>query len=179
MALRVRALTDEEQAAIERLADSRTAAARMVERARIIWHAAHGATVPTIARQLHLHEQTVRLSLKRFNAAGLTALHDAPRTGRPATYTPDEVSVVIATALTKPDRFDLPFGSWTLDRLEAYLNEQCQIAIKRSRIDELLLAEGLCWRADETWFSERVDPDFAAKRGRSNASTPTYQPAVL
>jgi transposase len=172
MALRVRALTDEEQATIERLAHSRTAAARSVERARIIWHAAHGLTVPTIAGQLQLHEQTVRLWLKRFNAAGLAALQDAPRPGRPATYTPDEVSVVIATALTKPDTLGLPFGMWTLDRLEAYLNEQCQITIKRSRIDELLLAEGLRWRQDETWFSERVDPDFAEKRGPLNGSTP-------
>ncbi len=171
MALWVRLLTDEEQGAIERLAQSRTAAARMVERARIIWHAAQGLTVPAIAAQLHLHEQTVRLWLKRFNAAGLDALHDVPRSGRPATYTPDEVSVVIATALTKPATLGLPFGMWTLDRLEAYLNEQCQIAIKRSRIDELLLAEGLRWRQDETWFSERVDPDFAEKRGPLNGST--------
>jgi hypothetical protein len=77
--LRVRALTDEEQQIIERLAHSRTAAARTVERARIIWHATQGASVPTIAKHLHLHlhEQTVRLWLKRFNAAGLPALHDA------------------------------------------------------------------------------------------------------
>jgi transposase len=178
MALRVRALTDEEQAIIERLAHSRTAAARAVERARIIWHAAQGVTVPAIAAQLHLHEQTVRLWLKRFNAAGLDGLQDAPRPGRPATYTPDEVSTVIATALTKPETLGLPFGMWTLDRLEAYLNEQCQIAIKRSRIDELLLAEGLRWRQEETWFSARVDPAFAEKRGPSNDSTPTRPLAV-
>lgn len=163
MALRVRALTEEAQAAIERLAHSRTAA-RMVERARIIWHATQGLTVPAIARQLHLHEQAVRLWLKRFHATGRTAIHDAPRPGRPATYTPDKIRVVIATALTKPDRLDLPFGSWTLDRLEASLNEQCQIAIKRSRIDEILLAEGLRGRADAPWFSQHVAPDFAAKR---------------
>ncbi|MDP9315863.1 MAG: helix-turn-helix domain-containing protein [Chloroflexota bacterium] len=178
MAIRVRALTEEEQVAIDRLAHSRTAAARSVERARIIWHAAQGLSVPAIAKQLHLHEQTVRLWLKRFNAAGLDALHDAPRRGRPVTYTPDEVSVVIATALTKPDTLGLPFGMWTLDRLEAYLNDQCAIAIKRSRIDEVLLAEGLRWRQDETWFSERVDPNFAEKRGPSNGSTPHRQREV-
>jgi transposase len=178
MALRVRALTDDEQATIERLAHSRTAAARVVERARIIWYAAQGLTVPTIAMQVHLHEQTVRLWLKRFNAAGLLALHDAPRSGRPATYTPDEVSVVIATALTKPGTLGLPFSMWTLDRLETYLNEHCQIRIKRSRIDEILLAEGLRWHKDETWFSERLDPDFAAKRGRSNGSTLTHLTAM-
>lgn len=178
MAIQVRMLTDEEQHTIEQLAHSRTAAARTVERARIIWHAARGATVPAIARQLHLHEQTVRLWLKRFNTGGLPALGDAPRPGRPATYTPEQISVVIATALTKPATLDLPFGMWTLDRLEAYLNEACHIPIKRSRIDDILLAEGLRWRHEETWFSERVDPDFAVKRGPLNGSTPTRQREV-
>lgn len=178
MAIRVRPLTAEEQATIERLAHSRTAPARLVERARIIWHAAHGATVPAVARQLHLHEQTVRLWLKRFNTAGLDALQDAPRAGRPATYTADEVSVVIATALTKPTELDQPFGRWTLDRLVTYLNETCHIAMKRSRIDEILLAEGLQWRKEETWFSERVDPEFAQKRGPSTGSIPLHPKEV-
>ena len=53
-----------------------------------------------------------------------------------------------------------------LDRLEQFLNEQRGIAIKRSRIDDLLLVEGLRWRHQENWFGERADPDFATKRGR-------------
>jgi transposase len=72
----------------------------------------------------------------------------------------------------------LPFASWTLDRLEAYLNEQKGIAIKRSRIDELLLSEGLRWRKQETWFGERVDPEFAEKRGPSPNSTKHRPPAA-
>ncbi|HET6467292.1 MAG TPA: winged helix-turn-helix domain-containing protein, partial [Geminicoccaceae bacterium] len=72
---------------------------------------------------------------------------------------------VIATALTDPRALDLPFASWTLDRLAAHLNEREGIAIKRSRIDELLRAEGLRWRKHESWFGARVDPEFAEKRG--------------
>ena len=79
---------------------------------------------------------------------------------------------MIATALTDPKALDLPFASWTLDRLAAYLNEHQKIAIKRSRIDEILLAEGLRWRRHETWLGERVDPAFAEKRGGSRRSTP-------
>jgi transposase len=75
--------------------------------------------------------------------------------------------------LTSPQTLGLPFGSWTLDRLEAYLGEVKGIAIKRSRIDEILLAEGLRWRSHETWFGERVDPQFAEKRGSSSSSTRT------
>jgi len=187
MALRVRAMTTEEKERVERLARSRTEPARLVERARIILAAGRGKRVPAIARQLTLSEKAVRLWLKRFNAVGLDGLNDDPRAGRPATYTTEQVSEVIAAALTKPDALSQPFGSWTLDRLEVYLNEEKGIPIKRSRIDEILIEEGLRWRTQEGWFGERagreqpeeasagagektLDPAFAQKRGRSSRS---------
>ena len=46
--------------------------------------------------------------------------------------------------------------------------------MKRSRISEVLLAEGLKWRQEETWFGARVDPEFTRKRGRSSNSTPRH-----
>ncbi len=170
--LRLRELTEEEQAAIERLAHSRTAPARQVERARILWQASQGEIAPAIAAALRLTAETVRDWIKRFNTQGLAGLEDQPRAGRPPTYTPEQVARVIATALTEPKSLDLPFASWTLDRLAAYLNEHEGIAIKRSRIDEILLREGLRWRQHETWFGERVYPEFAEKRGGSRRSTP-------
>ncbi len=109
--------------------------------------------------------------MKRFNADGLGALQDAPRAGRPPTYSADQVGEVIATALTNPATLELPFACWTLDRLATYLVEVKGIPMKRSRIDEILLKEGLRWRTQETWFGERVDPEFAQKRGRSSRST--------
>jgi transposase len=171
MALQARILTTEEQESLRRLAHSRTEPARMVERARIIWLAHQGWRVPAIAVELRLTQATVRQWLKRFNASGLDGLRDQPRAGRPPTYTPEEVGAVIALSLTDPRSLDLPFASWTLDRLTAYLSEAKGIAMKRSRIDELLLAEGLRWRSQETWFGERVDPAFAEKRGPSSRST--------
>jgi transposase len=180
-------MTADEAVEVKRLAHARAEPARTVQRAGIVWLAAQGLSVPAIARRLRVSEPTVRLWLGRFNAQGLDGLVDRPRSGRPATYTPDEVSEVIATALTKPDTLGLPFGSWTLDRLQAYLTEDKGIPIKRSRIDDLLLNEGLRWRTQETWFGERAalerraadapsdepppDPEFARKRGRSSRST--------
>jgi len=87
-------------------------------------------------------------------------------------YPPEQIAVVIATALQRPQELGLPFASWTLDRLVAYLHEVKGILIKRSRISEIFLAEGLGWRHEETWFGERVDPDFAEKRGLSRPCTP-------
>jgi hypothetical protein len=52
-----------------------------------------------------------------------------------------------------------------------YLGEK-GIGMKRSRVSEVLLAEGLKWRQEETWFGARVDSEFARKRGRSSAFIP-------
>jgi transposase len=174
----LRTLSAEERSAVEALARSRAASARRVERARIVWRASRGETPPTIAAALGLDAETVRRRIRRFNVEGLAALEDHRRSGRPATYSPDEVAAVVAAALTNPRSLSLPFASWTLDRLAAYLLEQKGIAMRRSRIDEILLAEGLRWRRHETRFGERVDPAFAEKRGASRRSTPRRRRAA-
>ena len=163
--VKVRELGEAERAEVRRLAHSRTEAARLVERARIVWLSAEGRRVAAVAEEVGCHAQTVRLWVTRFDADGLAGLRDQPRPGGPVTYTPEQVGAVVAAALTDPQALGLPFGDWTYDRLEAYVNETAGIAIKRSRIQEVLVAEGLRWRQQETWFGKRVDPDFAAKRG--------------
>jgi transposase len=159
-------VTGEERQAVKRLAHSRTAPARAVERAQVVQAALEGAPVEDIAARLGLARNTVYLWLHRFEARGLAGLEDQPRGGRPPTYTREQVGEIVATALTDPQTLDLPFQSWTLDRLVAYLREQKGIAMQRSRLNEVLLTEGLRWRKQESWFGERVDPDFAQKRGR-------------
>ena len=187
MAFRLRNLTTEEHSAIQQLAHSRTASARLVERARMVGYAAQGERVPAIAQRLDLDARTVRLWLGRFQAEGLAGLQDRPRSGAPVTYNPEVVGEVIATSLTDPKTLDLPFGCWSIRRLQSYLNEERGIPIGRSRLDDLLLAEGLRWRTQETWFGERatleageagaageappVDPEFAEKRGSSAGFT--------
>ena len=163
--LQVRELTEKEREIIQQTARSRIAAVRQVERARIIQASSEGQSVAEIATSLQLKAAKVRKWIHRFNEAGLSGLEDVPRAGRPATYSLEDVSEVIATALSDPQTLGLPFASWTLDRLQAYLNEVKGIGMKRSRIDDLLLREGLRWRQQESWFGERVDPDFARKRG--------------
>ncbi len=81
-------MTDDERTSIERLAHSRTAPARQVERAQIVWQAHQSCTVAAIAQHLRLNAQTVRDWLKRFNAEGLPGLDDRPRSGKPPTDTP-------------------------------------------------------------------------------------------
>ncbi len=174
MVLRVRAVSAEEREQLGRMARSRTAGAGLVRRARIVLHALEGLRAPDISARMDLCGATVRHWLKRFNARGLQGLEEDVRRGRPPTYSAEQRSAVINTALTPPADLGLPFASWTL---VAHLGEQ-GITMRRSRIREVVIREGLKWRHEETWFGERVDPDFARKRGRSSSSTPPHRPAA-
>jgi transposase len=177
MTLRVRAVSDEERTALGQMARSRALGAGLVRRAQIVLHALEGLKAPEIGARMNLGGVTVRHWLKRFNARGLQGLDEDVRTGRPPTYSAEQRSAVINTALTRPADPGLPFASWTLDRLVAHLAEQ-GIAMRRSRISEIFIQEGLKWRHEETWFGARVDPEFARKRGRSSSSTRPRRPAA-
>ena len=167
----LRKLTTEERTELERLARSRTEEARLVVRAKIVLGLAAGERPYQVADRVGVGRMAAYEWLHRFNAEGLKGLTDHPRPGRPPTYTAEQRAEVIAAALTRPEDLGMPFASWTLDRLAAYLSEHKGIPIKRTRIDEILIAEGLRWRKQETWFGQKVDPEFAAKRGRSSNST--------
>jgi transposase len=132
---------------------------------------------PEIGARMGLCGATVRHWLKRFNARGPPGLEEDVRSGRPPTYSAEQRSAVINAALTRPADLGLPFACWTLDRLVAHLGER-GIAMRRSRISEIFIQEGLKWRREETWFGERVDPEFARKRGRSSSSTRRHRPTA-
>jgi transposase len=176
--VRVRPLTDDEYQLLKRQAASRKLAVGRVKRAQVVLLSNQGYRAQEIAERLAMCERTARTWINRFTRLGIPGLEEGPRSGRPPVYAPLDVGVVIETVLTRPSELDLPFGSWTLDRLVAYLGEVKGIAIKRSRISEMLRQEGLRWRHQEGWFGERIDPDFAVKRGRSRPSTPLLLPTV-
>ncbi len=140
--LRARMIVGDERAAIEQWARSRTAPARTVERARIVLWSRDGTSVAASEQTLGVCPATVRLWLNRCNRHGVKGLADRPRSGRPPVDHPEQVGMVVAASLTDPQTLGLPFARWTRDRLAAYLKDEKQLPIKRSRISELLSAEG-------------------------------------
>src|SRR5258708_12454278 len=102
MALRLRKLTKEEDTTLEQLLHARKVPAGKLKRAQIIWLASQGLATPEIARQLKVSERMVRNRLHRFNEQGLLRLEEAPRSGRPMTYTPNELTTIIQPALSNP-----------------------------------------------------------------------------
>jgi transposase len=165
MALRVRALTTEEGDALKRLAGSRTAPHRLVQRAQIIWASVQGETAPGIASRLGLSALRVRAWIHRFNRDGLVGLADAPRGGRPRRHDETTRGTVLALARTKPRSLGWPFALWTLARLQQALHERHGRRVTPATIWKWLKAEGLVWKRQQSWFQAQVDPAFVDKRG--------------
>ena len=179
MALRLRELTKEEHTTIEQLLHARKVPAGKLKRAHIIWLASQGLATPEIAKQLNVSERMVRNRLHRFNGQGLLGLEEAPRSGRPMTYTPEEVSSIIQTALSHPRDLGEDYATWTLDRLVDYLHRVKGIRMKRSRISEIFIARsasgGDTKKRGLASGSIRTSPK---KGGPSRPSTPPLQTAV-
>jgi transposase len=85
----LKAVTTEEKEAIERLAKSRTAAIRQVQRARIIQLMLADPTLNASEAGLRAGFKSNAVGavwVKRFNEAGLAGLDDEARPGRPAQH---------------------------------------------------------------------------------------------
>ena len=76
MMLRVRQMSPREREAIRRLLHSPTAAAHLVQRARIVWMSSQGERASAIATSLGVRRNVVYRWLNRFNVEGPAGIED-------------------------------------------------------------------------------------------------------
>jgi transposase len=184
-ALSARPPTDPaEERTLRRLAGARHAPASLIQRARIITASWDGASVAELAQWLGCHPKTVYKWLHRFNADGLDGLADLPRPGLPRRISEHERGRIIQLARTQPPgrlhqggegllapaQPEAP-AHWTLDALAAAAQAE-GIAVGRSQVRRILLAERVRWRRTRSWATSS-DPEFAPKGRRSSPATPT------
>jgi transposase len=171
--VQLRAVEKPEAAAARRLAASRTAPAGVVQRAWVIRALLDDPTLSaTAAGRLagFTREDAGPRWVRRFNAAGVDGLHDAPRRGRPPAHAPAVRVQLIALAVQKPSGLGEPFALWTLERLQRAFEARTGVHLSDSTIWTWLRDEGLVWKRQQSWFHEpaRHDPAFAEKRGPSS-----------
>jgi transposase len=171
-AVKLRSLTTEEETEIRRLAASRKAAHRLVQRAKVIVSMLDDPKLhATQAGQLagFSGRQSGVSWVKRFNAEGLAGLEDKPKAGRPPTHDQSVRSALIGLARQKPDSLGYPFKLWTLERLQRAFKERHGVHLSDSTIWEWVEGEGFKWRRQQSWFHEpeKRDPEFVEKRGAS------------
>lgn len=156
---------------VNRLAKSRTASARLVQRAKIIKALADdpSKSATKAAQELGYRGPTAGTKwVRRFNKQGIAGLEDEARSGRPPRHTEAVRSQLIACARQKPSSLGLPFKLWTLERLQREFEQRQGIHLSDSTIWEWLAAEGLEWKRQQSWFhdAQQQDPQFVEKRGR-------------
>src|SRR6266705_5878906 len=134
-------------------------------RARIVLAAAAGSNNAAIAAQMGVHVDTVRKWRRRFAAAGLAGLKDAPRSGRPPVFTAADRAEAVALACALPAESGVPLSRWSCPDLARELAARCGIAVSASSIRRWLAADALKPWQHRSWISVR-DPAFAAKAGR-------------
>jgi transposase len=88
-------LRDGDRSRLESLTRSSSVRAGLAQRARIVLLAAEGLSNAEIARRTGTSRPTVVDWRARYDAGGIRALEDAPRSGRPPRI--DEIAVVVAT----------------------------------------------------------------------------------
>jgi len=94
----------------------------LAERARIILLAASGSGVEETANKLGIWRKTASTWRRRWRdadaAAGVaTRLSDAPRSGAPATFTPEVICKIVALSCENPEMLDVPISHWSQSEL--------------------------------------------------------------
>ena len=97
-------LSAEQEAALSALVRAHSTPQKLAERARIILLAAAGKGMSETAEALGVWRKTVRHWRRRWEAAANSAdvadrLSEAPRSGAPATFTPEQVCQIMASRI--------------------------------------------------------------------------------
>ena len=104
--------------ALEALVRAHSTSQQLAVRARMILQAADDVGVRESARELGVWPKTVRYWRGRWRQAPPAQsvperLADAPRSGAPATYTPEQICAVIAMTCEKPSESERPISHWS------------------------------------------------------------------
>lgn len=125
-------LTDRQRSILEEIVRCHHSPQYEVTRATIILKGAAGMRSQHVADELGIHEQTVRLWRTRWAKASvelaemepeidnkqlrnlvLNVLLDETRSGRPGTFTPEQICQIIALACESPELSGRPVTHWT------------------------------------------------------------------
>lgn len=177
-------LTDREKEELERLCRQHTASQHLVKRARIILLAAENKTTSFIAAHLQICANTVRKWTGRYTSnptrppmsessstqpdetmpSPIRRLTDAPRSGRPDTFTAEQDCGIIALACEKPEDHGRPITHWTARELRDQAVQQGIVSnISVRHINRLLAGTDLQPHRSRYWLNAKPDPQKEEK----------------
>lgn len=125
-------LTEAEKTFLNRLASRAKTEQRLALRAKILLALDQGCSVSATARDLHIVRNTVKKWRDRwldaqdrltkaqqddkaaaFEALALTVLDDAARSGKPADFSPEQITQIVALSCEPPEESGRAITHWT------------------------------------------------------------------
>ena len=108
----------EEREVLEQLLRAHSTPQQLVMRARLVLQAADGVGVRESAREVGVWPKTARYWRRRWRqgARGRSTaerLADAPRSGKPPTYTAEQICAIVAMTCEKPSESGRPISQWS------------------------------------------------------------------
>lgn len=155
----VRALSEAERRALKRQA--RQQVGRVSERMRMVLLSERHYSVAQIAAIFECSEATVREWLARFEADGVTGLHDRPRAGRPRKADAVARERIRQVVDQPPASAGYALGYWTLVTLCSHLAGRLDLWLSQATVRRMLHALDYRWRRPRHCLP--ADPDAAGK----------------
>lgn len=142
---------------LERIVRSQSEEVRMVERARIVLHAAEGHSAAAIGQMVGCSTVTAQKWRSRYEREGIPGLLDLPRPGKPLVYSQEQRAKLIAKACTRPP--DTAQGQrrerWTYEELGR------EVGMSSSHAHTILSrADVKSHLTDHRVMSDFTDPEF-------------------
>ena len=178
-------ITERQQEVLRDLAAGRSSEVRLAQRATVILRAFAGLDNRTIAQHTGLGPNAVGLWRRRWQKAWprlilvecaqtkadlrraiAAVLGDAPRSGNPGKFTPEQVTQILALACEPPEKSGRPITHWTNAELAAEAQERGIVAsISPSQVGRYLREAALQPHRSRYWLnSKEKDPQqFRAK----------------
>src|SRR5580692_852186 len=129
-------VTERQQAMLRQIAAASTSPVRLVQRAEVILRAFEGQENQVIAQAIGLDQTAVGVWRRRwarswrkliliecgesqaaFRRAIEALLSDAPRSGNPGKFTPEQITLILALACEPPEKSGRPITHWTAREL--------------------------------------------------------------
>ena len=149
------AITERQQAVLEQIVAASTSPVRLVQRAQIILRAFAGQENQAIAAAIDLDPTAVGMWRRRwakawprliliecgethaaFRRAVEDVLSDAPRSGNPGKFTPEQITLILALACAPPEQSGRPITQWTQKELADEAKDRKSTRLNSSHIQK-------------------------------------------
>lgn len=168
-------ITERQQAVLRQMAAAPTSPVRLAQRAEVILRAFKGQENQAIAAALDLDPTAVGLWRRRwakawpkliqiectethaaFRRAITDVLSDAPRSGNPGRFTPEQITQILALACEPPEQSGRPITHWTNKELAAEAKKRGIVeSISPSQVGRYLRAAELQPHKSRYWLNTK------------------------